>query len=71
MTQEQKVYVVLRVIFVGFATLIGFAIGILFSWPAAVGLAIFQFVLCMGLTRKRIAFSERYPYEEVTTCSAQ
>jgi len=47
-TQEQKEYVVLRTLFVVFCTLIGAAIGIWFSWQVAVGLGLFQFVLCMG-----------------------
>lgn len=70
MTQEQKEYLVLRTLFVVFCAVIGAAIGSLFSWHAAVGLGLFQFVLCMGLTRKRIAMLERYPYED-TTCSVQ
>ena len=70
MTQEQKEYVVLRTLFVVFCTLIDAAIGSWFSWQVAVGLGLFQFVLCMGLTRKRIAMLERYPYED-TTCSVQ
>lgn len=70
MTQEQKEYVVLRTLFVVFCAVIGAAIGSLFSWQLAVGLGLFQFVLCMGLTRKRIAMLERYPYED-TTCSVQ
>lgn len=70
MTQEQKEYVVLRTLFVVFCTLIGAAIGIWFSWQLAVGLGLFQFALCMGLTRKRIAMLERYPYED-TICSVQ
>ena len=70
MTQEQKEYVVLRTLFVVFCAVIGAAIGSLFSWHVAVGLGLFQFVLCMGLTRKRIAMIERYPYED-NTCSVQ
>jgi len=69
-TQEQKEYVVLRTFFVVFATVLGAVIGILFSWQAAVVLGLFQFVLCMALTRKQIAMLERYPYED-TACSPQ
>lgn len=65
MTQEQMEYLIMCVVFVGVTTVICAVIGGLFSWKLGLAFGLFQFVLTMCLTRKRIGWAERYPEEQM------